>query len=80
MLDLAFVRNNLADVEDMLRRRGMDPAQTLGGFRAVDERRRPQITPVVPEQVEGDVASPARREISLWLCRSEALISDQQRF
>jgi seryl-tRNA synthetase len=44
MLDLAFVRDNLAAVEDMLRRRGMDPAQTLGGFRAVDERRRQLIT------------------------------------
>jgi seryl-tRNA synthetase len=44
MLDLAFVRENLAQVEDMLRRRGMDPAQTLGGFRAVDERRRQLIT------------------------------------
>jgi seryl-tRNA synthetase len=44
MLDLAFVRDNLAQVEDMLRRRGMDPAQTLGGFRAVDERRRQLIT------------------------------------
>jgi seryl-tRNA synthetase len=44
MLDLAFVRENLAQVEDMLRRRGMDPAQTLGGFRAVDERRRELIT------------------------------------
>jgi seryl-tRNA synthetase len=44
MLDLAFVRDNLPAVEDMLRRRGMDPAQTLGGFRAVDERRRQLIT------------------------------------
>jgi seryl-tRNA synthetase len=44
MLDLAFVRDNLAKVEEMLRRRGMNPAQTLGGFRAVDERRRQLIT------------------------------------
>src|SRR5262249_38640713 len=44
MLDLAFVRDNLGQVEAMLRRRGMDPAQTLGGFRAVDERRRQLIT------------------------------------
>src|SRR5262249_18569854 len=44
MLDLAFVRDNLPQVEAMLRRRGMDPAQTLGGFRAVDERRRQLIT------------------------------------
>jgi seryl-tRNA synthetase len=44
MLDLAFVRDNLPRVEEMLRRRGMDPALTLGGFRAVDERRRQVIT------------------------------------
>jgi seryl-tRNA synthetase len=44
MLDLAFVRDNLPAVEEMLRRRGMDPAQTLGGFRQVDERRRQLIT------------------------------------
>src|SRR5262245_12650813 len=44
MLDLAFVRDNLPAVEEMLRRRGLDPAQTLGSFRAVDERRRQLIT------------------------------------
>jgi len=44
MLDLSFVRDNLPQVEEMLRRRGMDPALTLGGFRAVDERRRQVIT------------------------------------
>jgi seryl-tRNA synthetase len=44
MLDLAFVRENLPAVEDMLRRRGLDPAQVLGNFRAIDERRRSAIT------------------------------------
>lgn len=44
MLDLNFVRENLAAVEEMLRRRGLDPAQVLGDFRAVDERRRSLIT------------------------------------
>jgi seryl-tRNA synthetase len=44
MLDLAFVRDNQPAVEDMLRRRGMDPGQVLGGFRTVDERRRQLIT------------------------------------
>src|SRR5215510_7779212 len=44
MLDLAFVRENLPAVEEMLRRRGLDPAQVLGDFRAVDERRRNLIT------------------------------------
>ena len=44
MLELNFVRENLAAVEEMLRRRGLDPAQVLGDFRALDERRRSLIT------------------------------------
>src|ERR1041385_4851068 len=44
MLDLAYVRENLTQVEEMLRRRGMDPAQVLSGFRETDEKRRQLIT------------------------------------
>lgn len=44
MLDLAFVRENLAAVEEMLRRRGQDPAQVVGDFRSIDDRRRQLIT------------------------------------
>ena len=44
MLDLAYVRENLTQVEEMLRWRGMDPAQVLSGFRQVDEKRRQLIT------------------------------------
>jgi seryl-tRNA synthetase len=44
MLDLTFVRDNLPKVEEALRRRGMDPAQVMGGLRAIDERRRQLIT------------------------------------
>ena len=44
MLDLAYVRDNLSQIEEMLRRRGMDPAQVLSGFRQVDEKRRQLIT------------------------------------
>jgi seryl-tRNA synthetase len=44
MLDLAYVRENLTKIEEMLRRRGMDPAQVLTGFRQVDEKRRQLIT------------------------------------
>jgi len=43
MLDLAFVRDNLPKIEEMLRRRGQDPAQ-LAGFRETDEKRRQLIT------------------------------------
>jgi seryl-tRNA synthetase len=44
MLDLAFVRDHLSEVEAMLHRRGMDPVKTLGRFRETDARRRQLIT------------------------------------
>ena len=44
MLDLAFVRGNLSLIEEKLRARTMDPAQVLGEFSAVDDRRRDAIT------------------------------------
>ncbi len=44
MLDLGFVRGNLELVEAKLRARGADPAELLGDFRALDQRRREAIT------------------------------------
>src|SRR4029453_15166031 len=44
MLDLAFVRDNLLLVEEKLRQRGMDPAEVLKDFRAIDTERRQAIT------------------------------------
>jgi seryl-tRNA synthetase len=44
MLDLAYVRENLPQIEEMLRRRGMDPQNILSGFHQVDEKRRALIT------------------------------------
>jgi seryl-tRNA synthetase len=44
MLDLNFVRENLPQVEEMLRQRGADPAAVLRGFRDVDTQRRQAIT------------------------------------
>ena len=46
MIDLAFVRANLALVEEKLRNRGMDPAVVLGSFAEVDRARRDAITRV----------------------------------
>jgi seryl-tRNA synthetase len=46
MIDLAFVRANLALVEEKLRTRGMDPAVALGDFAAIDRERRDAITQV----------------------------------
>src|SRR6266446_7163208 len=44
MLDLNFVRDNLALVEEKLRHRGMNPAEVLKDFRAIDGERRQAIT------------------------------------
>ena len=44
MHDLGFVRANPELVEKKLRDRGMDPAETLGDFRRLDEQRREKIT------------------------------------
>src|SRR3979490_663076 len=44
MLDLNFVRDNLARVEEKLRQRGMNPAEILKDFRAIDGERRQAIT------------------------------------
>ena len=43
MLDLAFVRNNLPKIEEMLRNRGMDPKAALKDFPAVEAQRRQAI-------------------------------------
>jgi len=44
MLDLAYVRANLAAVEEKLRSRKMDPSAVLGDFATVDAERRNAIT------------------------------------
>ncbi len=43
MLDLAFVRNNLPKIEEMLRNRGMDPKAVLKDFPTVEAQRRQAI-------------------------------------
>jgi len=44
MLDMGFVRANLAQVEEKLRARGADPAALLGDFQSLDVKRREAIT------------------------------------
>jgi len=44
MLDLNFVRDNLALVEEKLAQRGANPAEVLKDFRAIDAERRQAIT------------------------------------
>lgn len=46
MIDPAFVRANLALVEEKLRARGADPAAVLGDFSTIDRERREAITQV----------------------------------
>ncbi len=57
MLDLAFVRDHLALVEDKLRARGMDPAEVLKNFRELDTRRRQAIVKVETLKAERNKAS-----------------------
>jgi len=58
MLDLNFVRNNLALVEDKIRLRGMDPAEVLGPFRVLDAERRANITTLETAQKRRNQLSP----------------------
>jgi seryl-tRNA synthetase len=57
MLDLNFVRDNLALVEEKLRQRGMNPAEILKDFRAIDARRRKAITEAETLQAQRNRAS-----------------------
>jgi seryl-tRNA synthetase len=43
MLDLAFVRNHLPQIEEMLRNRGMDPKSVLKDFPTIEAERRQAI-------------------------------------
>src|SRR5271165_3058227 len=57
MLDLNFVRNNLAVVEEKLRRRGADPAEVLQDFTSVESARRQAITEVETTKANRNRAS-----------------------
>src|SRR5215472_11332171 len=57
MLDLNFVRENLALVEEKLRQRGMDPVAVLRDFRQVDTRRRQAITEAETSKARRNKAS-----------------------
>src|SRR4030088_807549 len=57
MLDLNFVRDNLALVEEKLRQRGMNPAEVLKDFRAIDGERRQAITAAETVQARRNRAS-----------------------
>src|SRR6202165_4502569 len=57
MLDLNFVRDNLALVEEKLRQRGMNPAEVLKDFGVIDAERRQTITAAETLQARRNRAS-----------------------
>jgi seryl-tRNA synthetase len=57
MLDLNFVRDNLSQVEEMLRRRGLEPATVLKDFRELDAQRRHAITETETRKARRNKAS-----------------------
>src|SRR5271156_6153583 len=57
MLDLNFVRDNLPLVEEKLRQRGMNPAEVLKDFVAIDGERRQAITAAETLQARRNRAS-----------------------
>jgi seryl-tRNA synthetase len=57
MLDLNFVRDNLPLVEEKLRQRGMNPAEVLKDFVAIDAERRQAITAAETLQAQRNRAS-----------------------
>ena len=57
MLDLNFVRDNLALVEEKLSQRGMNPAEVLKDFRSIDAERRQAITQTETLQARRNKAS-----------------------
>jgi len=57
MLDLNFVRDNLPLIEEKLRQRGLDPAEVLKDFRAIDALRRQAIAEVEALQARRNRAS-----------------------
>src|ERR1700693_3053770 len=57
MLDLNFVRDNLAMVEEKLRQRGANAAEVLKDFAAIDAERRQAITAAETLQAQRNRAS-----------------------
>src|SRR5271163_1218080 len=57
MLDLNFVRDNLPLVEEKLRQRGINPAELLKNFTAIDAERRQAITAAETLQARRNRAS-----------------------
>src|ERR1044071_6306922 len=76
MLDLNFVRENLALVEEKLRQRGMDPAAVLQDFSEVDARRREAITAAETMKAERNRKSEEIARLKKSKQDAEALVAE----
>ena len=78
MLDLNFVRENLALVEEKLSQRGMNAAEVLKDFRAIDAERRQAITEVESLQARRNKASEEIAKLKKNKEDASALIKETQ--
>ncbi len=76
MLDLAFVRDHLSEVEEMLRRRGMDSAGVLKDFAAIDAARREAITEAETLKARRNRASEEIARLKKEKQNADALIAE----
>jgi seryl-tRNA synthetase len=78
MLDLNFVRDNLALVEEKLSQRGMNPAEVLKDFRSIDAERRQAITQTETLQARRNKASEEIARLKKNKEDASALIKETQ--
>ena len=78
MLDLNFVRDNLALVEEKLSQRGMNPAEVLKDFRTIDAERRQAITQTETLQARRNKASEEIAKLKKNKEDASALIKETQ--
>ncbi|MGA9526560.1 MAG: serine--tRNA ligase [Terriglobales bacterium] len=78
MLDLNFVRDNLALVEEKLSQRGMNPAEVLKNFRTIDAERRQAITQTETLQARRNKASEEIAKLKKNKEDASALIKETQ--
>jgi seryl-tRNA synthetase len=86
MLDLGFVRANLAQVKERLGRRGADVAAMLDGFEELDLRRRSAITraemlKAERNQISAEVARRKQKgeDAAAWMARTRGLKEEMER-
>jgi seryl-tRNA synthetase len=78
MLELNFVRDNLALVEEKLSQRGMNPAEVLKHFRSIDAERRQAITQTETLQARRNKASEEIARLKKNKEDASALIKETQ--